>query len=41
MIEDYENPEVEEQWCAEQRIQVEEYLKEQKVDHGEIGEWPA
>jgi hypothetical protein len=41
MIEDYENPAVEERWCVEQRVQVEEYLKEQKVDHGEIGEWPA
>ncbi len=38
---DFENPEVEEQWCAEQRDQVEYFLKEHKVEHGEIGEWPA
>jgi len=41
MTDDYENPEVEGRWCAEQRTQVEDYLKEQKVDHGEVGEWPA
>ena len=37
----FDTPEVEEQWCAEQRSAVAAYLKEQKVDHGEIGEWPA
>jgi hypothetical protein len=41
MIDDYENPEVEERWCAEQRTQVEDYLEVQKIDHGEVGEWPA
>lgn len=38
---DYDNPELEEQWCEEQRAVVEAYLKAQGVDHGEIGEWPA
>lgn len=41
MIEDFENPEVVERWCAEQRAQVKNYLNEQKTDHGEIGAWPA
>jgi len=39
--ENFEGPEVEEQWCEEQRSQVELYLKDQKLEHGEIGEWPA
>lgn len=38
---DYDNPELEEQWCEEQRAVVEAYLKAQGVNHGEIGEWPA
>lgn len=41
MTDDYDNPEAEERWCAEQRAQIEVYLKEQIVDHGEVGEWPA
>jgi hypothetical protein len=41
MAEDYDDPEVEERWCTEQRDHVEEYLKAQNVVHGEIGEWPA
>ena len=38
---DYDDAAVEERWCAEHRDAVADYLKRQKVDHGEIGEWPA
>ncbi len=31
----------EEQWCAEQRGQVEQYLHDQGLEHGQIGEVPA
>jgi Domain of unknown function (DUF4826) len=31
----------EEAWVAEQRSRVADYLREQGVSHGEIGEWPA
>jgi len=37
----YDDPVVEEKWCAERRKQVEEYLSRENVKHGEIGEWPA
>lgn len=38
---DYDDPEVEERWCAEQRKIVADYLRLQAVKHGRIGEWPA
>jgi hypothetical protein len=38
---DYDDPEVEERWCAEKRQCVAEYLRSQGVEHGRIGEWPA
>jgi hypothetical protein len=38
---DYDDPDVEERWCNEQRTIVAEYLRGQKVKHGRIGEWPA
>ncbi|SRR5258708_1465116 len=31
----------EEQWCAERRTQVAEYLAGAGMTHGDIGEWPA
>jgi hypothetical protein len=31
----------EEAWCAERRATVAEYLSDQGIVHGEIGEWPA
>jgi hypothetical protein len=37
----YDEPEVEERWCAEQQKIVADYLRSQKVKHGRIGEWPA
>ncbi|QWV94297.1 DUF4826 family protein [Geomonas oryzisoli] len=41
MTDDFENPEIEERWCTEQRSEVQDYLLGQNVDYGEIGEWPA
>lgn len=38
---DYDDPAVEERWCAEQQKIVADYLHSQKVKHGRIGEWPA
>ncbi|GLQ98191.1 DUF4826 family protein [Dyella mobilis] len=38
---DYDNPEVEEQWCAERRNDVSAYLQRQGVQHGQVGEWAA
>lgn len=38
---DYDNPEIEERWCAEQRAAIAGYLQGEGVRHGEIGEWPA
>jgi hypothetical protein len=38
---DYDDPDVEERWCAEQRRVVADYLRSQNVRHGRIGEWPA
>jgi Domain of unknown function (DUF4826) len=38
---DYNDPAVEEQWCAERRAEVTAYLQRERVDHGRVGEWPA
>ncbi len=38
---DYDNPEIEEQWCAERQAEVAGYLKREGVVHGRVGEWPA
>jgi hypothetical protein len=38
---DYEDPEIEEQWCNEQRVVVAAYLQKEKVRYNDIGEWPA
>lgn len=38
---DWDDPIVEERWCAERRIEVTEYLARQRVEHGEVGSWPA
>ena len=38
---DYDDPDVEEAWCDERRAEVEAYLEEQAVPHGEVGDWPA
>ncbi len=38
---DYDDPAVEEKWCADQKAQVTAYLVREGVVHGQIGEWPA
>lgn len=38
---DYDDPAVEERWCAERQAQVVAFLKQQGVKHGRVGEWPA
>lgn len=38
---DYDNPEVEERWCEQQRAIVIDYLRSQGLQHGRVGEWPA
>jgi hypothetical protein len=37
----YDDPEVEERWCAERRQAVADYLHLQDVKHGRVGDWPA
>ena len=37
----YDDPEIEEQWCTERRAEVAEYLMREGVKHGRVGEWPA
>jgi hypothetical protein len=39
--EDYDNPEVEDRWCEQQRNIVVTYLQSEGVKHGRIGDWPA
>jgi len=38
---DYNDPAMEERWCEERQAQVVDYLKQQGVKHGRVGEWPA
>ena len=38
---DYDDPETDDQWCAERRHEVAEYLQGQGVVHGRIGDAPA
>ena len=38
---DYDDPEIEEAWCAARQSEVGAYLAERRIPHGEIGEWPA
>lgn len=38
---DYDDEVVEEQWCAEMRARVIQYLFTEQVSHGQVGEWPA
>jgi hypothetical protein len=38
---DYGDPGVEERWCNERRSAVIEYLQQQHLVHGTVGEWPA
>lgn len=38
---DYNDPAVEQRWCEERQADVADYLKQQGVKHGRVGEWPA
>jgi hypothetical protein len=38
---DYDDPAVEERWCEQRQAEVVDYLKQQGVKHGRVGEWPA
>jgi hypothetical protein len=38
---DYDDPDVEEAWCEERRAQVQAYVKDRRLPHRSIGEWPA
>jgi hypothetical protein len=40
-VPDYDDPAVDEQWCTERRARVTEYLRDEGVEHGRVGEWPA
>lgn len=37
----FDDPKVEEEWCAQGRDHVEWFLDQQPIEHGRIGEWPA
>jgi hypothetical protein len=37
----YDDPAVEELWCAARKTQVIEYLAREGVTHGRVGDWPA
>jgi len=38
---DYDDPSVEEEWVLSTRKEVETFLRNHSVEHGEVGEWPA
>ena len=38
---DFDDPEVDSQWCTERRQDIAEYLREEGLAHGRIGESPA
>ena len=38
---DYDDPKIEERWCNERRSELTEYLQQEGVVHGKVGEWPA
>jgi hypothetical protein len=38
---DYDDPAVEQQWCAEHRLHVIDYLRAEGINHGAVGNWPA
>ncbi|MGN6829126.1 DUF4826 family protein [Paucibacter sp. M5-1] len=38
---DFDDPEIDAQWCAERRREVAEYLRGEGLSHGRIGENPA
>lgn len=38
---DYDDPDVEEAWCEEQRAKVVAYVEAQRIPHRSVGDWPA
>ncbi|MFA7594119.1 MAG: DUF4826 family protein [Thiohalobacteraceae bacterium] len=38
---DYDEPSEEERWCNDCRVAVSDYLRQARIDHGKVGEWPA
>jgi hypothetical protein len=38
---DYDDPDVEEAWCDEQRAKVVAYVQAQRIPHRSVGDWPA
>jgi hypothetical protein len=38
---DFDDPDMEREWCDTRRADVEAYLKDAGVAHGRIGGWPA
>lgn len=40
-MQDYDDPKVEAQWCAERRQEIAGYLRNEGVAHGRIGDEPA
>jgi hypothetical protein len=38
---DYDNPQIDANWCKDQRVNAEAYLKQEKLTHGKVGEYPA
>jgi hypothetical protein len=38
---DYDDPVIEAAWCHARRKEVIDYLQQQNVIHGQVGEWPA
>ena len=37
----YDDPDIEEKWCGDRRLEVASYLNTERVEHGQVGEWPA
>lgn len=37
----YDDPDIEGKWCGERRSEVVSYLNAERVEHGEVGDWPA
>ena len=40
-VPDYDDPQIEERWCGERRMDVLNYLSREGVVPGKVGDWPA
>ncbi|HEX8225443.1 MAG TPA: DUF4826 family protein [Allosphingosinicella sp.] len=38
---DYDDPDVEDAWCDEERAKVVAYVEAQRIPHRSVGDWPA